>query len=113
VIIKRLADADINVVPSHIFAAYLEKYTYTLKEKKGAITVVQWKPDSSAKSSELQGIQLSIDTKNSAITGLELIDKSGNESTYLFRKTKFSTKFSKETFDYAAPKEASVLDMRK
>ena len=112
VVIKRLADVNTGMLPSYILSAYVAEYTYRLKEETGTAAVVEWAADSLAGKSETTVIRISIDKKSGKITSIFIIDKSGNESTYTFKKTKFPANVPKETFDYSPPKGASILDMR-
>lgn len=112
VVIKRAADVDLSMHPSQVLHTYLTKFTFRLKEQKGPQTIVAWEADSLSGSSQAAAIDLSIDTKSGAITALHIVDKSGNESDYRFKKTKIPARFSAGSFDYAIPKGASILDMR-
>ena len=112
VVIKRAADIDLSMHPSQVLHTYLAKFTFGLKEQKGNLTKVEWKADSLAESAEVAGIELSIDMKSGFIKALHIVDKSGNESDYRFKKTKIPAKLPGNIFEYAIPKGASVLDMR-
>jgi outer membrane lipoprotein-sorting protein len=112
VVIKRAADVDLSMHPSQVLHTYLAKFTFGLKEQKGNLTKVEWKAESPAETAEVAGIELSIDTKSGFIKALYIVDKSGNESDYQFKKTKIPAKLPGNIFEYAIPKGASVLDMR-
>jgi outer membrane lipoprotein-sorting protein len=112
VVIKRLADVNIAMHPSHVLSRYVGDYSYRLKEEKDGIAVVEWMADSLSNQSEAKVIRLSIDKKSGKITTLFVIDKSGNESTYAFKKTKFTAHAPEKMFDFAPPQGASIIDMR-
>jgi outer membrane lipoprotein-sorting protein len=112
VVIKRLAEVNTGMLPSHILSTYVAAYRYRLKVETEKSAVVEWTADSLAGQAEATGIRISIEKKSGKIMSLFIIDKSGNESTYTFKKTKFPAKLPEKTFDYAPPKGASILDMR-
>jgi outer membrane lipoprotein-sorting protein len=112
VIIKRAAEVNAGMLPSHILGAYVANHSYRLREETATTAVVEWTEDSLAGRSEATGIRMSIDKKSGNIISLFIVDKSGNESAYTFKKTKFSAKLPSATFDYTPPKGASIIDMR-
>jgi outer membrane lipoprotein-sorting protein len=112
VVIKRLADVNVALHPSHVLNTYVEKYVYRLKEETGSVAVVEWNADSLAGQTEATVIRMSIDKKSGKIFSLFIVDKSGNETTYTFKKTKFPEKLPEKLFEYTPPKGASILDMR-
>jgi outer membrane lipoprotein-sorting protein len=87
-------------------------YVYRLKEEHNGIVVVEWKADSLSGQSEATVIRLSIEKKSGKIATLFVVDKSGNESTYTFKKTKFPAGIPDKTFDFVPPQGASIIDMR-
>ncbi len=112
VVVKRLAEVNVAMHPSHVLSRYVGDYVYRMKEDRGGIAVVEWTADSLANQSEAAVIRLSIEKKSGKIATLFVIDKSGNESTYTFKKTKFPASVPDKTFDYAPPQGASIIDMR-
>jgi outer membrane lipoprotein-sorting protein len=112
VTVKRLADVNVGMLPSHVLSTYVGDYSYRLKEEKGGKAVVEWSADSGAGQPEVARIRLSIEKKSGKITTLFVVDKSGNESTYTFTKTKFPAKVPDTAFEFTPPQGASILDMR-
>ena len=112
VIIKRTAEMNAGMLPSHILSTYVANYSYRLREETGTTAIVEWTADSLAGQSEATVIRMSIDKKSGSIISLFIVDKSGNESTYIFKKTKIPAKLPSATFDYTPPKGASIIDMR-
>ena len=112
VVIKRLADVNVTMHPSHVLNTYVAKYVYRLKEETGSAAIVEWTADSLAGQTEATVIRMSIDKKSGKILSLFIIDKSGNETAYTFKKVKFPAKLPEKTFEYTPPKGASILDMR-
>jgi outer membrane lipoprotein-sorting protein len=112
VVIKRLADVNIAMHPSHVLNRYVGDYSYRLKEEKDGIAVVEWAADSLSNQPEATVIRLSIEKKSGKITALFVVDKSGNESTYAFKKTRFTAHAPEKMFDFSPPPGASIIDMR-
>jgi outer membrane lipoprotein-sorting protein len=112
VVVKRLSDVNIAVLPSHMLTTYVAERSYRLVRETAIAVVVEWKGDSLAPQAQAGVIRLTIDKKRAVISSLFIIDESGNESTYTFSKTKFPAKLPETLFEYIPPKGASILDMR-
>jgi outer membrane lipoprotein-sorting protein len=112
VVIKRLSAVDVSALPSKQLSAYLDKYSYKLKEERKGVSIVECLPGETKQNSDALRIQISIETKSGTIKELFIVDKSGNESSYVFKKTKTGVKVPEKNFVYTIPKGASVLDLR-
>ena len=112
VVIKRLSDVSVAMLPSHILNTYVAEHGYRLAQETPTAAVVEWKSDSLGAETEARVIRISIEKKNAAISSLFITDNSGNESTYSFKKTKFPAKLPESLFEYTPPKGVSILDMR-
>jgi outer membrane lipoprotein-sorting protein len=110
VVVKNLTDVDIDMHPSHILSAYLDKNTFrTIGETGSRITV---ESVVAQKNADIQLLRCVLDKKTGYIQSLLAIDRSGNESTYTFKKTKTGCSLNKKLFSYSAPKGVKVIDMR-
>jgi outer membrane lipoprotein-sorting protein len=112
VVIKRLSEVSVSMLPTHILNTYVADYRYRLTQENATAAIVEWKADSLAMKTQASVIRLSIDKKSGTITSLFIIDDSGNESTYSFKKTQFPAKLSETLFEFVPPKGASIFDMR-
>jgi outer membrane lipoprotein-sorting protein len=112
VIIKRLLDVDLSTHPSQILSTYLNKYQYALKEENDKQAVLAWKADSAGVKNPYQSITLVVDKKEVLVNKLVVVDRSGNESTYTFKKTKFGITPPPGSFEFEVPAGARILDTR-
>jgi len=112
VIVKSLLDVDLSQHPSQMITDCLS-HAYTVQADKDGETVLSWSSPDGDKSKQYRGITIRVDEKTTTITKICVVDKSGNESTYTFKKTKTGGPIPPETFDFEAPKGVEVLDTRK
>jgi outer membrane lipoprotein-sorting protein len=110
VVIKNLIDMDTDTYPSHILSAYLNKYSFHIKEETDSRCIVEY--SSVQKNADTRLLRCTIDKKTGYILSLVVIDRSGNESTYTFKKTKTGCSLNKKLFSYTAPQGVKVIDMR-
>lgn len=113
VIIRQLASCDPSQRPSGMLSKYLTTYSFKEKEAKGGSTVFAWAQDSSSAppKGDAARISFTVETKSAAVQELEVVDKSGNISTYTFHGTSFGPQPS-AAFSFTIPKGARVLDER-
>ncbi|HAJ78238.1 MAG TPA: hypothetical protein DCO75_00580, partial [Fibrobacteres bacterium] len=64
VVIKRLSDVDASALPSKLLSAYLDKYSYKLKEERKGVSIVECLPGETKQNSDALRIQISIETKS-------------------------------------------------
>ena len=110
VVVKNLTDADIDMHPSHILTSYLDNYSFRTKEETGSRITVE--SVSSRKNADIKLLRCIIEKKTGYILSLLVTDRSGNESTYSFKKTKTGCSLNKKLFSYTAPQGVKVIDMR-
>jgi outer membrane lipoprotein-sorting protein len=112
VVIKRLLDFDLSSHPSQILATYVNDYDYGVLEENDRQAVLQWESLEGDAKSFYRSITIYYDKHKGAMSSLILVDRHGNESTYLFKRTVFGEKIARETFQFAIPKGVDVLDER-
>jgi outer membrane lipoprotein carrier protein len=111
-VIKQLLDIDLSMHPSQIIATYLFEYAYRIKEESGNEAVVLWTAPEDDNKAFAKSVTLWIDKKKLVLKKLHIVDASGNESTYTFKKTKTNAKIPPGTFTLKIPEGVSVLDTR-
>ena len=112
VVVKPLAEVDRSTLPSQLFAGYIGACSFREVERKGGTALLSWKDDS-AHSAYYTAIKVWVSIKNGCITKCALTDRNGNVFTYTFAATTFGKKFKNEEFEFAIPKNARIIDMRK
>ncbi len=112
VVIKRLLDFDLSSHPSQMLATFVNGYEYRVLENTARQAVLSWEADSSEAASFYRSITVFYDKHKGTISSFALIDRHGNESTYQFTKTVLGGPIPRETFEFAIPKGAHVLDER-
>ena len=114
VVVRKLADVDPALLPTHLFAAYFATLPFReQKRAEGGTTELLWKSDSVAKTGPPYTSIRIWATANGCITKCVLTDRSDNLFTYSFTGTVFGKKAPKETFDFVIPKSARVVDSQK
>jgi outer membrane lipoprotein-sorting protein len=112
VIIKDLLDVDLSMHPSQAVAEYFTSYDYTVKEQNDdRITLVWNAPEGDPAISE-KSIRVRVDPEKKLIKQLQIVDRSGNTSTYTFTKTRVGVTIAPEKFTFLTPQGANVLDTR-
>ena len=112
VVIKQLLDVDLAMHPSQIISTYLFEYAYTIKQEDASEAVLVWTAAEGEKKGFARVVTLWIDKKKLVLKKLHIIDASGNESTYVFKKTKTGASIPNSVFTLDIPEGASVLDTR-
>jgi len=113
VLIKRLLDIDLAAHPSQILSRYVNDYAYDVLENTQKRAVLQWEADTGSPPPLYTSITIHYDKAKDAISSLVVIDRHGNESTYLFKKTEFGVDIPRTVFEFEIPKGVDVLDERK
>jgi outer membrane lipoprotein-sorting protein len=110
VVIKKLADVDRSAFPSEIFARYLSACPFREVGRKKDVVLFSWKSDSVE--TLYREIQVAVKEKAGLITRCVMTDHNGNIFTYAFSATVFGEKFPRERFEFNAPENARIVDMR-
>ena len=109
-VVRRLADVDRSTLPSQIFAKYVASFPFSEVERKKGTAVFAWRCDSGE--TRYREIRITADEKGRRITRCVCTDHNGNTFTYDFKATVFGGKQPKERFEFDAPEDARVVDMR-
>jgi outer membrane lipoprotein-sorting protein len=109
-VVRRLADVDSSTLPSQIFAKYVASFPFSEVERKKGTAVFAWRCDSGE--TRYREIRITADEKGRRITRCVCTDHNGNTFTYDFKATVFGGKQPKERFEFDAPEDARVVDMR-
>jgi chaperone LolA len=112
VVIKQLSDVDLSMHPSQMISSYLDRFSYTVLENNGETAVLAWEAPGSDAKSETRSVTIWVDVKKLRINKFLSVDKSGNESTYTFKKTAGGISIPDSEFRYEIPQGVSVLDTR-
>ncbi len=110
VVIKRLADVDRSSLPSQIFSRYLTEFHFQESDRRDGVVQLSWKNDSA--DAPYASIRLWVREQAGRIERCVMTDRNGNTFTYVFSGTVFGRNFSRETFEFAIPKSARIVDMR-
>jgi outer membrane lipoprotein-sorting protein len=110
VVIRRLADVGPSSYPSQIFTRYLTAFHFQEQDRRNGVVRLSGKNDSA--DAAYASIQLWAQEQSGRIDRCVLTDQSGNTFTYVFSDTRFGRNFSRETFEFAIPKSARIVDMR-
>jgi outer membrane lipoprotein-sorting protein len=113
VLIKQLLDIDISAHPSQIMSTYFNKYSYTMLENQDGQAVFSWQAQQADADSDNKSVTLWVDVKKLTLKKLLVVDKSGNESTYIFKKTAAGAEIPDAAFKFQIPDGVSVLDTRR
>ncbi|MBD3239956.1 MAG: hypothetical protein GF331_05175 [Chitinivibrionales bacterium] len=112
VVIKRLLDYDLSQQPSQILSTFVNGYEYEVLEQNDRQAILQWEADSSDTRSFYRTVTIYYDMRKQSLSSLILVDRHGNESTYLFKRTAFGEDIPQEVFEFEIPKGVHVLDDR-
>jgi outer membrane lipoprotein-sorting protein len=112
VIIQRLTDIDLSMYPSRIVENYLSRYPFAVSHATASNAMLTWHAPADSADLPMQAMIMWADPSRGVVTQARIIDKSGNESTYAFKKTQFGIKTAPAQFTLAIPEGTSVLDKR-
>jgi outer membrane lipoprotein-sorting protein len=111
VLVKTLASCDPSQLPARMITSYLTKYPLSVEKKEGALVTASWTADSTiSKAAEAKKVSCVIDSKTATIIRLFVVDRMGNESTYMFHGTTIGKNYPETYFTFKIPKGAHVLD---
>ncbi|MBN2035179.1 MAG: outer membrane lipoprotein carrier protein LolA [Chitinispirillaceae bacterium] len=111
VVVKRLAETDMSVLPSQIFARFILSCTFRIEARDAGIAALVWENDSTT--IPYTTIRVWVREKNGRIAKCVMIDRSDNRFTYTFSSTKLGRKIPGKAFEFDTPKNVRVLDMQK
>ena len=109
VVIRRLDQVDESMLPSSVFSRYLAGGKFMVISRKAGVAQLETNGDSTAVYSS---VTIWVRESTGIIERGRMIDHNGNTTTYTFASTVFGRTFHKETFQFAIPKSAHVVDMR-
>ena len=109
-VIKRLSDVDQSSLPSQLFSRYLSELHFQETASRGGIAELSWRSDSTG--TPFASIAIRARVQSGRIEECVMTDHEGNTFTYVFSATEFGRNFSRETFEFAIPKSARIVDMR-
>lgn len=111
VVIKDLLDVDLSMHPSQIIASHLD-HTYSVDSENEKQIVLSWTRPEDGPRTQYRKVTLWVDRKKVVVSKLQVIDESGNQSTYAFTKVEFGGRPANGMFVFETPKGATVLDAR-
>jgi outer membrane lipoprotein carrier protein len=109
-VIKRLADVDQSSLPSQLFSRYVAELHFQETAQRGGFAELSWQSDSAK--TPYASITIRARVQSGRLEQCVMTDHEGNTFTYVFSATEFGRKFSRETFEFAIPKSARIVDMR-
>ncbi len=112
VVIKRLLDYDLSQQPSQLLSTFVNDYDYDVLEQNDRQAILQWEADSGDGQAFYRTVTIYYDMRKQSLSSLILVDRHGNESTYLFKRTAFGKDIPKDVFEFEIPKGVHVLDDR-
>jgi outer membrane lipoprotein-sorting protein len=111
VVIKNLKEVDLSLLPSQLFARFIVSCPFKqIRSEKGVAELV-WISDSSG--APYRSIVIKVKEKSGRIASCVMTDKNGNLFTYTFTATTLGKKIPGRTFEFAIPKSARIVDLRK
>jgi len=112
VVIKKLLDVDLSMHPSQIIETYLFKYSYSVSEQNEKQAVLSWRASAADAGTDARAVTIWVDVKKMTLKKLLIVDRSGNESTYTFKKMITGEQPPASAFTFDVPQGVSVLDTR-
>lgn len=112
VVIKSLLDIDLSLHPSSMMQSFLS-YPFSVFSSDEKTTILQWMGDPKNSDLPYKKITVNVDKKKMIINELTVTDDDGNESRYIFKRSKFGENKAPRFFDFSIPEGADVLDTRK
>ena len=111
VVIKPVAALESKFLPSQIFSKYVVSCPFREEKREGETVLFSWKSDSA--DAPYPAVRIWVRRKNAEIIRCEMTDRNENRFDYSFTATVFNAAISKEEFEFAIPKNASIVDLRK
>jgi outer membrane lipoprotein-sorting protein len=112
VIIKNLLDVDVSMLPSQILKTYLFNFKYAVTRPDAKTAIFKWTRPATDKKTFASAVTMWIDAEKGLIEKILIVDGSGNESTYQFKKTKTDAMFTPDFFVFIPPTGAVIVDTR-
>jgi outer membrane lipoprotein-sorting protein len=110
VTLKRLADVDLSMLPSQLFARFIVSCQFTKERSVKGLAELVWTSDSS--NAPYRSIRVWVRENDGRIEKCVMTDSNGNTFTYTFTTTRLGASLPKETFEFTIPKSARVVDLR-
>jgi outer membrane lipoprotein-sorting protein len=111
VVIKDLKTVDLSLLPSQLFARFIVSCPFKQVRSEKGMAELEWMSDSTNVPYRL--ISVKVKEKEGRITSCVLTDRNGNVFTYTFTATTLGKTIPGRTFEFAVPKSARVVDLRK
>jgi outer membrane lipoprotein carrier protein len=112
VLVKRLLDVDISMLPSSLIAEYLTAFEYKAVQDLPERCLLEGRPDAAHAQSDVVSLVVTVDKKNNTISRIMVTDKDQNKSTYSFKKARFGSQIAPAVFEYTPPAGAAIIDAR-
>jgi outer membrane lipoprotein-sorting protein len=112
VLIKRLLDVDISMLPSSLIAEYLNAFEYKVVQDLPERCMLEGRPDAAHAQSDVVSLVVTVDKKSTVISRILVTDKDQNRSTYTFKKGRFGLVLAPAVFEYTPPAGATIIDAR-
>ena len=110
VVIKNLADVDLSMLPSQLFARFIVSCPFKQQGSGKGLAELVYESDSTGV--PYRSIRVWVGEKDGVIAKCMMTDRNGNTFTYTFSATRLGRKMSGRTFEFAIPKNAQIVDLR-
>jgi outer membrane lipoprotein-sorting protein len=111
VVIKNLKEVDLSLLPSQLFARFIVSCPFKQVRSEKGVAEFIWTSDSTG--APYQSIIVKVKEKDGRIDACVMTDRNGNLFTYTFTATTLGKKIPGRTFEFAIPKSARIIDLRK
>jgi outer membrane lipoprotein-sorting protein len=102
---------DVSLLPSQLFARFIVSCPFKQVRSERGVAELEWTSDSTG--APYRSIVVKVKEKDGRIAACVLIDRNGNSFTYTFTATTLGKKIPGRTFEFAIPKSARIVDLRK
>jgi outer membrane lipoprotein-sorting protein len=110
-VIKNLNEVDLSLLPSQLFARFIVSCPFKQVRSEKGVSELVWISDSSG--APYRSIVVKVNDKDGRIASCIMTDKNGNLFTYTFTATTLGKKIPGRAFEFAIPKSARIVDLRK
>ncbi|MBN1129868.1 MAG: outer membrane lipoprotein carrier protein LolA [Chitinispirillaceae bacterium] len=110
VVIKNLANVDMSMLPSQLFARFIVSCPFKQRGREKGIVELAWTNDSAG--APYRTIHVWAREKDGLIAKCLMTDRNGNTFTYTFTGMTTGAKKNRRVFEFAIPKNAAVVDLR-
>jgi outer membrane lipoprotein-sorting protein len=111
VVIKNLKEVDLSLLPSQLFARFIVSCPFKQVRSEKGVAEFIWTSDSTG--APYRSIIVKVKEKDGRIATCVMTDRNGNLFTYTFTATALGKKIPGRTFEFAIPKSARIVDLRK